>query len=146
MGRELKRVALDFDWPLNIVWRGYICPYESQRCDLCRGTGDRDGVDCSLCKGEGVIWFSDKIKELDDRWWQDERYDPPVGEGYQLWEDVTEGSPISPVFSTEDEFVSYLVEQGYSEKAAREFVRIGWTPSMAFVGGRFYKDIESAAL
>ena len=24
MGRELKRVPLDFDWPLNKVWDGYL--------------------------------------------------------------------------------------------------------------------------
>lgn len=26
MGRELKRVPLDFDWPLGKVWRGYVRP------------------------------------------------------------------------------------------------------------------------
>lgn len=24
MGRTLKRVALDFDWPLNQVWKGFV--------------------------------------------------------------------------------------------------------------------------
>jgi hypothetical protein len=26
MGRELRRVPLDFDWPLNKVWQGYVPP------------------------------------------------------------------------------------------------------------------------
>lgn len=26
MGRELKRVPLDFDWPLNERWKGYVSP------------------------------------------------------------------------------------------------------------------------
>lgn len=42
MSRECKRVPLDFEWPLNEVWRGYIDPYagQSRRCDICDGTGD----------------------------------------------------------------------------------------------------------
>lgn len=38
MGRELKRVPLDFDWPLNKNWRGYLnphwkpCPKEGTEC------------------------------------------------------------------------------------------------------------------
>jgi hypothetical protein len=38
MGRELKRVPLDFDWPLNKVWRGYVnpfggpCPEDGKTC------------------------------------------------------------------------------------------------------------------
>lgn len=38
MGRELKRVPLDFSWPLNKVWDGYInhehrpCPEDGQSC------------------------------------------------------------------------------------------------------------------
>ncbi len=31
-----------------------------------------------------------------------QRIEPPQGEGYQLWETTTEGSPISPVFATLD--------------------------------------------
>lgn len=27
-------------------------------------------------------------------------YEPPKGEGYQLWETTSEGSPITPVFKT----------------------------------------------
>lgn len=30
------------------------------------------------------------------------KYDPPDGEGYQLWETATEGRPISPVFKELD--------------------------------------------
>jgi len=38
MGRELKRVPLDFDWPLNKTWRGFInphyvpCPEDNRTC------------------------------------------------------------------------------------------------------------------
>lgn len=41
MGREVKRVPLDFDWPIGKVWHGYLLPDEldEDRCDACRGTG-----------------------------------------------------------------------------------------------------------
>ncbi|HWI12180.1 MAG TPA: hypothetical protein VNU48_12680, partial [Burkholderiaceae bacterium] len=40
MGRELKRVAIDFDWPVNKVWQGYVNPhYTAAKCIHCDGTG-----------------------------------------------------------------------------------------------------------
>jgi hypothetical protein len=41
MGRELKRVALDFKWPENKVWDGYLNPHyaKSHDCPECAGSG-----------------------------------------------------------------------------------------------------------
>lgn len=39
MGRELKMVPLDFDWPVKIIWRGYVNPYREIKCEPCGGTG-----------------------------------------------------------------------------------------------------------
>jgi hypothetical protein len=39
MSRELKRVALDFNWPAKMIWKGYLNPYHSQKCKLCDGGG-----------------------------------------------------------------------------------------------------------
>lgn len=40
MGRKLKRVALDFEWPLNTVWQGFINPlYTATKCEACDGGG-----------------------------------------------------------------------------------------------------------
>lgn len=38
MGREIKRVALDFEWPIDKVWKGYINPHYdvySEKCSEC---------------------------------------------------------------------------------------------------------------
>ena len=252
MGREIKRVALDFDWPLFMVWKGYLNPYDSQKCKVCDGSGcnpetkqisddwyDFDGTgrrwsdnitddevealfrrgrlardfwgfqawydedenkwigwidgikqevknlppfpsadevnrwsrnglghdslnhwiclktrakrlgvfgECPVCDGGGEIWFSDRVKELSENWYEDERYDPPTGEGWQLWETVSEGSPVSPVFEKSEDLEFWLIGEGYSEGAAKSFIESGWVMSGAMVDGKFYKDIESAVL
>ena len=68
--RELKRVPLDFDYPLGKVWDGYLCP---------------DDIDIDDFIGT----------------------EPPKGNGYQLWETVSEGSPSSPVFKTAEELAKW---------------------------------------
>lgn len=238
MGREIKRVPLDFSWPLRMPWKGYVDPYHSQKCLACDGTGynpetkriaddwydfektgrrwedkiTQDEVDaliaegrlmdfthriqkgkgwvkiepqpiitadmvnawsqiglghdainrficvetrakrlgvwgyCTVCSGDGEIWTSEKVKILAERWYDDERYDPPMGEGWQVWETVSDGSPISPVFKTDSQCVEWLAGEGYSEKAARAFVKDGWVMSAVTVDGILYKDIESAKL
>ena len=256
MGRILKRVPLDFTWPLNQTWKGYINPYHSQECKSCEQTGlnpktkkiqdewynfenpvykpnphrpssrynlnahcnnitelevealvsggrlsdlmdswyrfddekntwmkcdtsrqysERVWVECEQpifptpaevnewnlkgfghdainrticvearakelgvyglcehCNGEGEIWFSDEIKELAENW---ERNEPPVGDGFQMWENTSEGSPQSPVFKTFDELCEWC-----SENAAifgtKEFVsKEEW---MKCLGGDLY--------
>lgn len=258
MGRELKRVPLDFDWPLNFIWKGYWMPYTAQKCPKCDSSGSgplykalsdawygfserrpkdnveaqaifddnhkwqytlsqeevnnlcdegrlsdycrefreptevelvelqkdnentdldlkrprwirkkhKDGTDyyptaelvnrvapksllgghdsvnhwiatefrarklgipeeewkCKFCDGEGEIWFSREIKQKADDWYEKERYEPPKGEGYQLWETVSEGSPISPVFASAEEMIDHLVAGGANPESAKRFV------------------------
>lgn len=52
---------------------------------------------------------------------------------YQVYENVTEGTPVSPVFGTKEEVVGWLVRQGYSERAASEFVESGYAPTFMSV-------------
>lgn len=183
------RVPLDFKWPMNMVWKGYICPYSSLDCKACdrsgynpatkaiaddwydfAGTGRRwinnitqdevqalvdggrlmdfthewvpgdgwkeknppcvptatqvnawsekgmghDAINrwicvearatrlgvfgkCETCGGTGEIWQSPEIEKLAEEW---ESFDPPTGDGFQLWETTSEGSPTSPVFAS----------------------------------------------
>ena len=40
MGREIKRVALDFNYPINqMIWKGYHNPYSGMECKCCGGSG-----------------------------------------------------------------------------------------------------------
>lgn len=220
MGRELRRVPLDFAHPLNKAWPGFLNPH-GKRCGACDGNGvttdgkwfegivyllmmlggregrgqalhpwlqgvpfqptampgaeltaltkglagraacafGHDAIDkwrarekilqvagmpktwgeCPSCKGDGMDPAARKAYEA----WAPT--DPPTGPGFQVWETVSEGSPISPVFATEDELVGWLTTQGYSRAAAEGFAKSGWAPSMVSSGGVLKQDIESCA-
>jgi hypothetical protein len=221
MGREIKRVALDFDWPLDEIWHGYLNPHyaESRECPFCKGskqnpatkqisddwydfenTGRKwrhnitqDEVDALIasrrlwdftredptyrptaaevnawsvragfghdsinqwicvetrakrlgvygpctagCDEDGRMWSSPEAKVAYEAW---ENFEPPAGEGYQFWENTTEGSPQSPVFDTAEKLARWLTDTGAStfgrETTTYEkwlaFVRgPGWAPS-----------------
>lgn len=136
MGRELKRVAIGFEWPLNKVWKGYINPYyiHCGSCLCCNGNGEIFGEDCVACNGSGELWTSDEAKKNAYSWVD---YDPPVGDGYQIWETVSEGSPISPVFSTAEDLALYMTgrpwgaDMGSSCASWMKFILgSGWSLSM----------------
>ena len=208
MGREIKRVALDFAHPIGEGWPGYVNPHYKE-CEACKGRGttaDHDWVDalaqyilalgesrnayyvdsfpmrrirqspgaqfrefttglagrppsfglghdsidrwsatkkliaaaglsddwgtCPDCSGEGTDPAS---REAYEAW---AKIEPPAGDGWQMWETVSEGSPVSPVFASADELVAWLVEsEGYSPQSARSFVESGWAPSLIAVSG-----------
>ncbi len=63
--------------------------------------------ECPKCNGECENWQHPKAKELYESW---EDYEPPTGEGFQLWETTTEGSPSSPVFKTFEELCEWCAD------------------------------------
>lgn len=67
---------------------------------------------------------------------------------YQIYETVTEGTPVSPVFASLDELVEWCVGQGYSRRVAEGFATKGWVPSMVMdlQRGIFAEGIEIAGL
>lgn len=92
MGRELKRVPLNFDWPIGKIWYGYSINTCLDDCDACRHYA--------------------KLKNLsfNDYGCPVFNVDPPVGGGYQLWENTSEGSPLTPVFETIEELAKYCAD------------------------------------
>lgn len=208
MGRELKRVPIDFQWPIGQIWKGYLNPFRSFECKACEGTGlnpetkkiddewysfdkqeyvyfdenkrynklawsnnltqedvdelvkegrlidfthtfvsgegwkkknpeyhptaqevnewqrgpgfGHDSINRWICRNakakrlgvyglcpvcdDGQIWQTPEIKKLHDEW---KSFEPPTGEGFQLWETTSEGSPKSPVFKTIDDLCEW---------------------------------------
>jgi hypothetical protein len=106
VGREVKRVPLDFDYPLKKVWYGYqitFCHEEYEEgCERCR--------EFARIMGIPMIEYACAPGEPCPEWKKYFKVDPPEGEGWQLWETTTEGSPVSPVFKTPEELAEWCEE------------------------------------
>jgi hypothetical protein len=239
MGREVKRVPLDFDHPLNKVWTGFLMPEELRlsTCPDCDGRGTtmaaewvrsivhlllmldddllaqksgralhpylaelmsspdgrpsadiaelgtglagREGSffghgaldrwrataavvkaaglpdtwgQCSNCSGSGEVGTAEQ-RAAHEAWTQTE---PPAGDGWQLWETVSEGSPISPVFASAEDLARWMTRNRCtvdgpmgSYEAALRFVQAGWAPSFmsspetGFMSGTEWVGAES---
>lgn len=251
MGRLVKRVALDFEWPLNTVWKGYVMTdvESSLTCPVCEGSGlsalakrlsedwydnnnfgvtwdyaygedpegnpadrppwrvigktrrwmysltqdevdalcddgrlahyyrdfvpgtgwvDRpgatrptaeqvnrdmqrgmghDGINqwicvqtrfkrlypdqsyvCTACEGEGRSFRDDAHRAAHEEW---EPTDPPEGPGYQVWENTSEGSPISPVMEKPEELAWWCAQNNASIFGGDSATYVEWLQLIA---------------
>lgn len=109
----------------------------------------REGVSdtCATCGGHASLERYPGQREEAEKW---ERTEPPTGEGWQLWETVSEGSPISPVFPAAELLALWLTtEEGgraagarLTLPAARKFVEAGWAPTGFDVGRGYQSGVE----
>lgn len=136
------------------AWSLFGFGHDSTNCWVCvEAECKRLGyaTKCIRCKGEGSIWPSPEIKQQAEDW---KPAEPPAGEGYQLWETVSEGSPISPVFATPEELAEWLApspdykwrknDEGTTREQWMKFiVGLGWCPSLIAVGVRVMTGVEA---
>ena len=110
---------------------------------------ERLGIDrwCPDCGGEGSVWDSPEDKARADAWTD---FEPDEGPGWQLWETVSEGSPISPVFSSAGELARWLAnDEGSGAAGVAKWEQFlngpGWAPSFAACqGGPIVDGVEAA--
>jgi hypothetical protein len=107
----------------------------SARCEA-------EGVDdtCQTCKGHASLEKYEGQRAEAEAW---EPTGPPKGDGWQLWETVSEGSPISPVFDSPEGLADWMASPDYtwgavksdddrpSYESALQFVNAGWAPTFA---------------
>lgn len=65
----------------------------------------RIDMDCPTCAGTTHVGTPEQVAAK--KAWNP--FKPPKGKGWQVWEDVSEGSPISPVHPTRDALIDWLV-------------------------------------
>jgi len=74
----------------------------------------------------------------------EERQHPPAGDGWQIWETTTEGSPITPAFATPEECARWAADNGastfgYQTASYETWLRFitgpRWAPSMIAADG-----------
>jgi hypothetical protein len=99
-----------------------------------RAACERDGqpYECGDCGGHGSRERYEGQRAEAEAW---EPTGPPIGEGWQLWETVSEGSPISPVFASADDLATWMSDPARGDhwvppEAARKFIEEGWAPSL----------------
>jgi hypothetical protein len=166
MGREIRQVPPNWDHPnsKDDYGRNRLQPMYDETFDnameMWLGEFDRvrsgDLTDDErewYPRGLGD-WLTDNSAPHPDyyRPWKDEE-----ATWWQVWETVSEGTPVTPPFATQDELVDYLVKQGdfwqqqrwaeghrdiqpnppgYSREAAEKFVKgTGWAPSLVTFNG-----------
>jgi len=84
--------------------------HDSLNCNVCvKARCEREGVpsECVRCAGTARIWPSPEIEQKCEDWKKEQ---PPAGDGYQLWEDCSEGSPVSPVFGSLEELCAWAAD------------------------------------
>jgi len=104
-----------------------------------KARAERFGVDnltCETCDGSGEFWANEEAKVAAEAW---TRTLPPEGDGWQMWETTSEGSPISPVFETPEGLATWLAKSKAStfgpmtadyDTWLKMIVGSGWAPSM----------------
>jgi hypothetical protein len=165
MGREIRRVPANWEHPKRKCphepWRGG-CSEAKANGGLCSQPLNDDDFDTALTewlagyelwkKGEHEAQ-KDYPHWLEDKYWEyagappDPEYYRPkweTAEWYQVYETVSEGTPVTPPFATKEELIEYLVEHGdfwdqnrgdggWNRKAAEHFVNAGYAPSLVSV-------------
>ncbi len=105
---------------------------------------------CQECAGRGSVEAYPGQRADAEAW---KATEPPTGEGWQLWETVSEGSPVSPVFATAEELAQWLTTPEGGEMAgpsrrpmtieqARGFVDAGWSPTFIGNAGGLHDGAE----
>ena len=56
---------------------------------------------------------------------------PPARTGWQVYENVSEGTPVSPIFNSVTALEEWLLSQGMSPALAKTFIQDGHVPSSA---------------
>lgn len=108
-----------------------------------RARCQREGVPetCAACGGDGYTEKYEGQRAEAENW---QGTDPPTGDGWQVWESTSHGSPITPVFATDEELATWLSRPDRDDRYAKDwvpydaaltFVRAGWAPSSMGIPG-----------
>ncbi len=180
MGRELRRVPANWQHPRD--HRGHFRPLHDRSFSVAAAEWDdaaskwseglkRDwsaNVDAEGYHGDRRAWKPRDGKEACATYeeWGGERptpefYMPDFTEPatwFQVYETVSEGTPVTPAFATPDDLIEHLCLSGtqtsdgrpwdppWSRRAAESFVRgSGWAPSLTATGGVIEPGYEGIA-
>lgn len=150
MGREIRRVPKGWEHPKDT--QGHLIPLHDEEFDVVARKWLEDCAAWDEGAHPDLLEKRTTKEEAPYFWlWSD---NPPRPEHYrlkwneepicfQIYENVTEGTPVSPVFETETEMREWLIAQGYSVEATDAFIREGYAPTMTIGPDGIAHDIET---
>ena len=170
MGREIRRVPPHWDHPKREPKAPYyhdgLQPMHDQTFDarFAEWLADFDRIRAGdltelerKCYPSGLAdWLVDEGAPHDSiyyRPWKDDE-----ATWYQLWETVSEGTPVSPPFATKVGLADHLAAHGDGgwgasapggwgrERAYRFVMGGGWAPSLAVVDGKVMSGVEAVTM
>lgn len=156
MGREIRRVPPDWEHPkywhqylnrpmeevfhplFDEVYEDALAKWQAKAAQWDADEPDEDGQRPSEIRAKypGIETYDDWDGEAPDpEYYRHRRWATEEATAYQLYETVSEGTPLSPVCKTREEMVEWLVTDGgrdgsMSRKGAEKFVQDAWTPTM----------------
>lgn len=142
MGREIRQVPPGWEHPkAQQPWGFDFQPmfdksYEEARASWEHERDNYTRTDCTFEEWHGEAPDPAFYRPV---WTDEERT------AWQIYETVSEGTPVSPVFTDKEAMVDWIiVEWGRSRQAAQAFVDAGHAPSMVIVDGRM-SDLNAGA-
>jgi len=167
MGRIIRRVPPNWNHPKKEVYtmtgkemryqpmysRSFDDAYDEWRKDYDRvKAGNLTDFERECFPNGFIDWLMDSPTP-------DARYYEPFTSGeatwFQVWETVSEGTPVTPPFETEDELVDYLTKNGdfWDQKRGdkpmprenyEKFVKgPGWAPTFVSNGRKLMTGVEA---
>ncbi len=156
MGREVRRVPPNWDHPKTedsyrrmrpqpMYDRTFEQASEEWLADFDRiRSGGADKFEAE-CYPRGVVEWAVENIAPDPQYcvpWKDDE-----ATWFQVWETVSEGTPVSPPFETEAELIDYLAKNGdawdqdrgnpaWGQERAERFVKAQWAPSFVIADGK----------
>lgn len=158
MGREVRMVPPDWQHPKNS--KGHHVPL----LKMSPGQYDAEAAAWAARDLSRLPSYADlkTIEELTYEQWAGERcpedrmpdFEPGTATHLMLYENTTEGTPISPAFSTPEALAHWLTDNRASsfgsETATYEqwlaVAKGGWAPSMVMTGGQLMSGVAFASL
>lgn len=171
MGRELRMVPPNWEHPRKLRQlgeMGYIPMYDRRFEDA---ASEWKTEFAKWERGEFPSYASEEDRALEFWEWHGsppdrESYRPWKDEEavwYQVWETISEGTPVTPPFETKEELIEYLVANGdfwdqqrwqegcavmncepWSRKQAERFVNdVGWAPSLVVDSEGVHSGVEA---
>lgn len=153
MGREIRRVPADWEHPKyteetansRSSVRSYRPLYDNDfqsaaddwlvELDQWRA-GEHPSQPCGYCN-----YFWEYSSPPDEEMHRERKWTEAEATHFQMYETVSEGTPVTPSFATKEGLVEYLVEHGdywdqsrgtggWRRENAEQFVESEWAPSM----------------